>query len=59
LVPQATSAGSTGSTGSTAESVPDETLHAHLELLHAPPAFLAWLPVYDRDDNELLTRIDI
>jgi hypothetical protein len=39
--------------------VPDETLHAHLELLHAPPAFLAWLPVYDRDDNELLTRIDI
>ena len=59
LVPQATSTGSTGSTGSTAERVPDETLHAHLELLHAPPAFLAWLPVYDRDDNELLTRIDI
>lgn len=38
--------------------VPIATLEAHLQLLREPQSCLAWLPVYDADDEELLVRLD-
>lgn len=47
-----------GGDAKSAPAVPYETLEAHLELLHEPHRFLAWLPVYDSEDTPLLERLD-
>ena len=38
-------------------SIPTAVLEAHLRLLREPQSCLAWLPVYDSEDTELLERL--
>ena len=38
-------------------SIPAAVIEAHLRLLREPQSCLAWLPVYDSEDTELLERL--